>query len=183
MPKFSDLQPHLAKLAYSLILLLGITALHLSWISLSNYVGSIQSIRHLELTITDLKFIDDDNPRVQVQFRLHNPSSLAMQVNSYFFELSVDGRLVGTSSSLYRGTDEKVKVNIYSQATRIYRRLEAEQALDLDFTLYIAPAQRAPIRQAQQANQYTWLADTGFWLAFPHTTQEDLIRLKVEFEP
>lgn len=169
-------------LAYILILLLGVTSFYLSWISVSNYVDSIQSIRHLSLTITDLQFIDDDNPRVQVQFRLHNPSLLAIQVNSYFFELSVNGQLVGTTSSAYRGTDANVDVGIYSQATRIDRILEAEQSLDLDFTLYIAPPQQALIRQAQQGNSPTWLADTGFWLVFPNVTEKDLIRLQVKFE-
>lgn len=176
------LPPRLESLAFILILSLGVMALCLSWISVSNYVDSIQSIRRLTLIITDLQFIDDNNPRVQVQFRLHNPSSLAMQVNSYFFELSVNEHLVGTTSSSYRGTDATVNVSVYSQATRINRILEAGQSLDLDFTLYIAPAQQTLVRQAEQANNPTWLADTGFWLVFPHVVEEDLIRLKVEFE-
>ena len=177
------LPPRLESLAYILILSLGVTALYLSWISLSNYVDSIQSIRHLTLTITDLQFIDDDNPRVQVQFRLHNPSSLAIQVNGYFFELYVNDHLVGTTSSSYRGTDATVNVGVYSQATRINRVLEAGQSLDLDFTLYIAPTQQMLIRQAEQAKNPTWLADTGFRLVFPNVVEDDLIRLKVEFEP
>ena len=89
----------------------------------------------------------------------------------------------GTTSSSYRGTDATVNVGVYSQATRINRILGAGQSLDLDFTLYIAPAQQTLIRQAEQANNPTWLADTGFWLVFPNVVEEDLIRLKVEFEP
>lgn len=172
----------LERLAFVLTVSLGVAALYLSWISLSNYIDSIQSIRRLTLTITDLRFIDDDNPRVQVQFRLHNPSSLAIQVNGYFFELSVNDQLVGTTSSIYRGTDTTINVGMYSEATRINRVLEAGQSLDLDFTLYIAPAQQTLIRQAEQASNPIWIADTGFWLVFPNVAEEDLIRMKVKFE-
>lgn len=169
------------RVAYALLLLLGLAALVGSGISVANYVSSVRSVRNLELEITDLQFIDDDNPRVIIHFRLHNHSPLAITVKAYFFELTLNEARVGGSNSAYRGTDIKVDPAVYSQAANINQVLAPQQQLDLDFTLFIFTAQQDIIRREQTSAAKRWTANAGFRLIFPNASAEKLVRLRAIF--
>lgn len=171
----------MSRVAYTLLLLLGLAALLASGVSVSNYVNSVRSISRLALEITDLQFIDDDNPRVIIHFRLHNRSSLAIQVKEFFFELSFNEERVGGSNSLYRGTDPNVDPAVYSRASSIEQTLAPQGYLDLTFTLYIFSVQQDIIRHGEQSGLQSWSVNAGFRLIFPHTREERLIRMRASY--
>ena len=137
-PEEREPRSRLLNVAYTVLLLMGLTALIATGWGATNHIRAGQSTLGLELEITNFQFIDDDNPRAIIRFRLHNHGALAMEIDSYFFYLLLNGERVGTSFAIYRGTDPNEDLSAHSRAA-IRLMLTAQEHLDLEFTQHIHP--------------------------------------------
>ena len=166
--------PIVSRVAHISLVLLGLIALAASWRAVSNYVTSLASVRSLELEITDLRPSATDSSQLIVQFRLHNRSELPIRINSYFFDLHLNGTRIGGSYSTWRDDDPDLDRSLYSRASTIDRTLAPHEHLDMEFPLHIFDLDL--IMAAHQ--QHSWSAEAGFRLIHPHGRDERLLRLQ-----
>ena len=172
----------LPRLAYLLLLFLGMIAWLAGWRDVSHYVSSLRSVSNLALEMREIQWIDDDNPRVILQFRLYNRSPLAIPLMSYFFELYLNGERVGGSNSSYLGTDPDVDPSLYSQASMIEQTLAPQQHLDLVFPLYIYGFDQSSPGHQERAESLTWSVQAGFRLLHPYARKESLVWLQARLQ-
>lgn len=161
------------RVAYTFLVFLGLIALAASWQAVSNYVGSLQSVRSLELELTGVRRAEADSSQLTVQFILHNRSNLPVQLNSYFFDLLLNGTRVGGSYSTWRN-DPNIDRSLYSRASTIERTLAPRESLDMEFPLQIFDLDQ--ILAVQQ--EHFWSVEAGFRLIHPHGRDERLLRLQ-----
>ena len=161
---------------------MGLVAVFAIGASVSNYINSAESVRGLHLEITSLRIIDDDNPRAIIRFRLHNRSPLAMEIERYNFNLTLNGQQVGTSISAYIGADPAVDSDVYRKARSINQTLEPQNHLDLAFPLYIHSSRMEIIRRAQRAGSMSWSVTASIYGTPPHARELDVVRLTVSYE-
>ena len=102
------------RVARTLLYVLGLTALAATWQAVSNYVGSLESVRGLELELTEVRRVDSDTAQLVVRLRLHNRSELPVHLNNYFFDLYLDGVRIGGSSSTWRDDIPDVDRSLYT---------------------------------------------------------------------
>lgn len=161
------------RVAYTFLVFLGLIALAASWQAVSNYVGSLQSVRSLELELTGVRRAEADSSQLTVQFILHNRSNLPVQLNSYFFDLLLNGTRIGGSYSTWRD-DPNIDRSLYSRASTIERTLAPRESLDMEFPLQIFDLDQ--ILAAHQ--EHYWSVEAGFRLVHPHGRDERLLRLQ-----
>jgi hypothetical protein len=166
--------PIVSRVAHISLVLLGLIALAASWQAVSNYVTSLASVRSLELEITDVRRSATDSSQLIVQFRLHNRSELPIRINSYFFDLHLNGTRIGGSYSTWRDDDPDPDRSLYSRASTIDRTLAPHEHLDMEFPLHIFDLDL--IMAAHQ--EHSWSAEAGFRLIHPHGRDERLVRLQ-----
>ncbi len=165
-----------------LIFGLGLIALVASWRAVSNYVSSLTSVSNLELEMRDVQWIDDDGSQVILQFRMRNRSPLAIRLNSYFFELYLNGERIGGSNSAYLGTDSDVDQALYSRASTIEQTLAPHQHLDLVFPLYVYGFDQIMAERQGRSEALTWSVQAGFRLIHPYAREERLARLQARLQ-
>ena len=175
-------QARVSRIAYAILLVMGLVALVAIGASASNYMGSARTARGLRLEITNLQVIDDDNPRAVIHFKLHNRSPLEVGIERYNATIYLNGELVATSMSLYTGTDPTVSPSVYRKAVTIDQVLGADQDLDLELVLYIYAAQIETVRQAQRSGTMSWSTRANFRLILPYAREEDWVELSATFE-
>ena len=169
--------------AYVLLILMGLVAALVLGTDVSNYIRSVKGARGLNLEITGLQVIDDDNPRAYIRFRVQNDSPLDIDIDRYRFELFLNGERISGSFSMYLGTDpDAVDVDARWESLNINQILSPGQGLDLEFTLYIYPTQMEIVRQAQRSGSMSWLASAKFTTMLPYSRQENLLELRAGFE-
>lgn len=169
--------------AYVLLILMGLVAALVLGMDVSNYVRSVKGARGLNLEITDLQVIDDENPRAHIRFRVQNDSPLDIEIERYRFELFLDRERISGSYSMYLGTDpDAVDTDARRESTNINQVLTSGQGRDLEFTLYIYPTQMKIVRQAQRAGSMSWRASAEFTTMLPYSRQENEIELRAGFE-
>ena len=173
--------PRLSLLATGALLLIGLAGLILLVVSTRQYIGSAQARTSLQFDFAWIEVIDDDNPRAVMRFTLHNSSPLPLEAVRYGFFLYLNNELVGASHSQYLGTDPETDPSFYTEARTLNRTLGPGETLELDFTLYIYPAQMEIIRQAQESGQMHWRAQAAFHFVFPYTHEEDAIWLNATY--
>ena len=167
-------QPTVSRVAHTFLVLFGLIALAASLWAVSNYVTSLVSVRSLELEITDVRPGESDTVQLVVQFRLHNRSELPIRINSYFFDLLLNGTRIGGSYSTWRDDYPDVDRSLYSRASTIDRALTPNGHLDMEFPLYIFD-----LDSIMAANpDRSWSAEAGFRLIHPHGRDERLVRLR-----
>jgi len=172
----------LPTIVYTLLMLMGLFALGATALSISNYMRSVEGVSGLFLEITDLQVIDDDNPRVQLSFKLHNRAPMPWAIERYNFTLYANGERVGGSSSTYRGTDPTVNQRAYIEATTIEQVLPADEHIDLDFELYVYYIQMDIVRRALADGPISWSVDAGFHVKSPYSRVVESIGLDATFE-
>lgn len=161
------------RVAHTLLVILGFIALAASWQAVSNYVGSLGSVRQLELELIDVRLTDEDDSQLIVQFTLHNRSDLPVRLNSFFFDLLLNGTRIGGSYSTWRN-DPDIDRSLYSRASTIERTLAPRESLDMEF-----PLQIFDLDQIMAAHQeHSWSVEAGFRLVHPHGRDERLLRLQ-----
>ena len=165
--------PIVSRVAHISLVLLGLIALAASWQAVSNYVTSLASVRSLDLEITDVLPSATDSSQLIVQFRLHNRSELPIRINSYFFDLHLNGTRIGGSYSTWRD-DPDLDRSLYSRASTIDSTLAPHEHLDMEFPLHIFDLDL--IMAAHQ--EHSWSAEAGFRLIHPHGRDERLVRLQ-----
>jgi len=170
------------RFAYVALLLMGLAATLALGTDVSNYVRSIKSAHGLDLTITDLQVIDDDNPRALIHFRVRNNASLEVEVKRYYFELYLNGERVGSSYSMYTGTDPNIDTEAHRKVTGINQALSPGQDLDLAFTVYFYSTQMESVRRAQRAGTMSWQVSAKFVAVLPYSREENVIELRAGFE-
>ena len=180
--KEADLQRYLPAAIYTLLLLMGLLALAATILSITNYQRSMESVGGLSLEFTKLQIIDDDNPRAQLQFKLYNHAPMSVGIERYSFTLYANGERIGGSASTYRGTDPNVDQKEYEEATTIEQVISPDGHLDLDFTLYIYPAQMEIVREAQRAGPITWTVNAGFHVKSLYSRSIESIGLQATLE-
>jgi hypothetical protein len=174
-------RPRLPGVAFVIILLMGLVSLAgIAW-SVPYYVRSVESVAGLELEMTALSFIDDGNPRADIHFRLHNRSPLVMQIGYYSFILYLNGEQVGTSDSTYLGTDPNVDPAVYGRASWVNHALAPQQALDLEFTLYLHPTKVEIVRRIQGSDPMSWTAKADFRVTSPYARRDRRVELSAGF--
>ena len=178
-PEFS---PLLSRVAYTLLLALGLIALIASWQAVSNYVSSLTSVSALELEITDVRRADDDNAQLILQFRLHNRSSLPIRLNSYFFELFLNGERFGGSNSAYHGDGSDVDQSLYARASTIEQTLAPYGRLDMEFPLYVFELDQVMAALQELSEPPTWSVEAGLRMIYPHGRDERLLRLRASLQ-
>ncbi len=169
--------------AYILLILMALAATFALGTDVSNYIRSVKGARGLNLEITDLQVIDDENPRAHIRFRVQNGSPLEIEIERYRFELFLNGERISGSFSMYLGTDpDGVDVDARWESLSINQILTPGQGLDLEFTMYIYPTQMEIVRQAQRAGSMTWRASAEFTTMLPYSREENFIKLRAGFE-
>lgn len=171
--------------AYAVLLLMGVVALFATGWGAYNHIQAGRSTLGLNLEITGFQFIDDDNLRAVIHFRLHNDSALAMEIDSYYFHLLLNGEQVATSFSIYRGTDPNEDLSVYSEAATIKRRLAPNEYLDLEFTQHIHPRFMDIVRRARNSRSMSWTTIAFFHVVPPfarHRTESKTVELRASFE-
>jgi LEA14-like dessication related protein len=177
-----EFPPLLSRVAYTLLLALGLIALIASWRAVSNYVSSVKSVSALELEITDVRRADDDNARLILHFRLHNRSSLPIRLNSYFFELFLNGERIGGSNSSYHGDDSDVDQSLYTRARTIRQTLAPNGRLDIEFPLYVFELDQNMAALQEGSEPPTWSVEAGLRLIHPYGRDERLLRLRAALQ-
>jgi len=169
-------------LAATALLLMALVSLFALVTDVSNYVAAIESARGLRLEIASLEVIDDDNPRAVIRFRVQNDSPLEVELERYFFDLYLNKELIGTSYSMYSGTDPNVSRAARQQAQSIKQFLGPRQYLMLEFTVYIYSAQMDIVRRVQRSGSMSWHVMTNFTAYLPHAHEADFLRLQAWYE-
>lgn len=164
----------MSRVAHTFLVLFGLIALAASLWAVSNYVTSLVSVRSLELEITDVRPSESDSAQLVVQFRLHNRSELPVRINSYFFDLHLNGTRIGGSYSTWRDDEPELDRSLYARASTIESTLAPHGSLDMEFPLHIFDLDR--IMAAHQ--EHSWSAEAGFRLIHPHGREERLVRLR-----
>ena len=167
-------QPTVSRVAHTFLVLFGLIALAASLWAVSNYVTSLVSVSSLELEITDVRPSESDSAQLVVQFRLHNRSELPIRINSYFFDLHLNGTRIGGSYSTWRDDEPELDRSLYARASTIESTLAPHSSLDMEFPLHIFDLDR--IMAAHQ--EHSWSAEAGFRLIHPHGHDERLVRLR-----
>ena len=148
----------------------------------NNYISSFKSLRGLKLDFTDLKVVDDENPRTLIRFKLKNKSPLEIEIEGYWFDLYLDGEIIGRSYSMYRGKNPKANPGVYAKALAIDQALGSGESLDLEFTLYIYPAKMEIVRKIRPTDPATWRVRSSFTVFLPYSRKKSQARLKAEYE-
>ena len=136
----------------------------------------------MRLEIASLEVIDDDNPRAVIRFRVRNDSPLEVELERYFFDLYLNKELIGTSYSMYSGTDPAVSRAARQQAQSIKQVLGPRQDLMLEFTVYIYSAQMDIVRRVQRSGAMSWHVMANFTTYLPHSHEADFLRLRAWYE-
>ncbi len=163
------------RVAHTIIIVLGLTALAASWQAVSNYVGSLETVRSLELELTEVRRAGTDSAQLDVRFRLHNRSELPVHLNSYFFDLYLNGNRIGGSSSTWRDNDPDADQSLYSRASTIEQTLAPHESLDMGFPLYIFELERI---MAASKGSSGWSVEVGLRLIHPYAHDERLLRMQ-----
>jgi hypothetical protein len=163
--------------SYVLLWVLACGAIILLVHTVQAYIASVRTVGGLTMEITSLRFVDDDNPRLLIRFRISNRSPLAIRLNEYRFTVQANGQNVGWSISQYLGTDTRVDPELYKKAMRIEKVLPGRGHLDLDFTLYVYSDQAAIVRRARQAGAISWRVPAEFDVTMPTSERQELIDL------
>lgn len=170
-------------LAYIVLFLMAVVALLVLGADVSNYIASIKSVSGLGLEIVDLEVIDDDNPRALVRFRVRNDSPLETKLERCLLELYLNEERIGSSYSMYMGTDPNLDPKTHLATQNINQSLAPGQTLVLEFTLYIYSAQMEIVRHAQTAESMTWHATANLTTFLPYSREKNfVVRLQAEFE-
>jgi len=168
--------------AYIALLLMALISLLALGTDVSKYIRSTKGARGLSLEITSLKLIDDDNPRTLIRFRVRNDSPLQIRIERYSFVLYLNGKSVGSSYSMYLGTDSDVDPAAHRAAQEINQVLAPERALDLEFTVYIHSTQMEIVRQAQRSGPMSWYTSSDLNIFLPHAREKSFLKLRAGFE-
>ena len=166
----------LSQAAFAILISLGLLALAATWHAISNYVMSLESVRNLELELADIRPADSGASQLIVQFRLRNRSDLPIRLNSYFFDLHLDGTRIGGSYSTWRD-DPDVDRALYSRASTINQILAPNEELDLSFPLFVFDLDRIMAARPEGSAPPAWSMNAGFRLIDPHGREERLLRL------
>lgn len=172
----------MSRVAHTSLIVLGLVALVASWQAVSNYVGSLESVRALELELTEVRRVDTDNAQLLVQFRIHNRSELPVRLNSYFFDLYLDGNRIGGSSSTWRDNDSDVDSSLYSRASTIEQTLAPDERLDMEFLLHVFELENVVGAFQESSEPLNWSVKAGFRLIHPHSQDERLLRLQATLQ-
>ena len=168
----------LQRKAHTIIIVLGLVAFAASWQAVSNYVGSLETVRSLELELTEVRRADTDSAQLDVRFRLHNRSELPVHLNSYFFDLYLNGNRIGGSSSTWRDNDPDADQSLYSRASTIEQTLAPQESLDMGFPLYIFELEQ--IMAASKGSG--WSVEVGLRLIHPYAHDERLLRMQATLQ-
>lgn len=174
--------PTVSRVAHTFLIVLGLVALAASWQAVSNYVGSLQSVRGLELELTEVRRVGTDNARLLILFRIHNRSELPVRLNSYFFDLYLNGNRIGGSSSTWRDDDPDIDRSLYSRASTIERILAPNERLDMDFLLHVFELEDLVGARRESSVPLNWSVKAGFRLIHPHSQDERLLRLQATLQ-
>ena len=172
----------LKRFAYATLFLMALAAVIALRTDVTNYIASFKSLRGLKLDITDLKVVDDENPRALIRFEVKNKSPLEIEIEGYWFDLYLDGETIGRSYSMYRGTDPKADPGAYVKAQAIDQSLGSGKTLDLEFTLYIYPARMETVRKTRPTGPASWRVRSSFTVFLPYSRKKSQARLKAEYE-
>ena len=172
----------LSRAAYALLLALGLLALIAGWRAVSNYVGSLNSVSALELEIIEVRRDDVDNAQLILNFRLHNRSPLPIRLNSYFFELFLDGERIGGSNSAYDGDALAADQSLYASASTIEQTIAPHGQLDMEFPLYIFELDQIMAAQEGEPAPLTWSVEAGLRLIHPYSRDERMVRLRAALQ-
>ena len=145
---------------------------------MSNYVGSLETVRSLELELTEVRRAGTDSAQLDVRFRLHNRSELPVHLNSYFFDLYLNGNRIGGSSSTWRDNDPDADQSLYSRASTIEQTLAPQESLDMGFPLYIFELEQ--IMAASKGSG--WSVEVGLRLIHPYAHDERLLRMQATLQ-
>ena len=170
------------RVARTLLYVLGLTALAATWQAVSNYVGSLESVRGLELELTEVRRVDSDSAQLVVRFRLHNRSELPVQLNSYFFDLYLDGNRIGGSSSTWRDDIPDIDRSLYTRASTIEQTLAPYERLDMEFLLHVFDLENFLGGSQENSEPPNWSVKAGFRLIHPHSQDERLLRLQATLQ-
>ncbi len=170
------------RVACTLLFLLGLTALTATWQAVSNYVGSVETVRSLELELAEVSRAGTDRAQLDVRFRLHNRSELPVRLNSYFFDLYLNGNRIGGSSSTWRDNDPDADQSLYSRASTIDQTLAPHESLDMGFPLYIFELEQILAASRNRAEHLDWSVEVGLRLVHPHAHDERLLRMQATLQ-
>lgn len=166
------------RVAHSFLIVLGLIALVASWRAVSNYVGSLESVRSLQLELTDVRRATTDSTRLIVHFTLHNRSPLPVKLNSYFFDLYLNDKRIGGSSSTWRDDDSVVDWSLYTRASTIEQTLPPHSSLDMEFPLDVFNLDQIMAGYQGGSPPLNWTAKAGLRLIHPHAHDESLLRMQ-----
>lgn len=170
--------PNAARFARTFLVLLGLVALAASWRIASNYISSITSIQSLDLQLTDVRPTDDGSARLLLHFKLRNRSPLPIQLNSYFFNVFLDGERIGGSNSAFLGNDPGVDQSLYSRSSTIEQTLPPHGQVELAFPLFVYDLERIMAARTRHAAPPSWTVEAGIRLVHPYGRDERLVRLQ-----
>ena len=171
-----------SRIAHALLVALGLIALAASWRGASNYVSSITSVQSLELELTNVDRTDDGSARLDLHFKLRNRSPLPIRLNSYFFNVFLDGERIGGSNSAFLGNDPNVDQATYSRASTIEQTLAPHGQLDVSFPLFVYDLERIMAARAQFSTPPRWTVEAGIRLVHPFGRDERLVRLQADLQ-
>ncbi len=175
-------RPNAARIARTFLIALGLIALAASWRGASNYISSITSVQSLELELTEVHRTEDGSARLILQFKLHNRSPLPIRLNSYFFNVFLDGERIGGSNSAFLGNDPNVDQALYSRASTIDQTLAPHAQLEVSFPLFIYDLDRIIGARAQASTPLLWTVEAGIRLVHPFGRDERLVRLQADLQ-
>lgn len=184
-PEEREPRSRLLDIAHAVLLLMGLAALIATGWGAINHIRAGQSTLGLELEISGFQFIDDDNQRAVIRFNLHNNAALAMEIDSYFFYLLLNGERVGTSFAIYRGTDPNEDLSVHSRAATIRQTLSPQKQFDLEFTQHIHPKFMEIVRRAQDSGSMSWSTEAFFRIIPPFVSDESdakMVELRADVE-
>ena len=168
--------------ASAVLFLMAMAATLVHSIDVNNYISAFKSLRGLTLDITSLKVVDDENPRALLRFNVRNRSPLKIEIEGYWFDLTLAGETIGSSYSTYRGTNPKANTGVYVKALAIDQALGSGETLDMEFTLYIYPEKMETVRKAYTTGPATWQVQSRFTVFLPYSRKRSTARLRAEYE-
>ena len=178
----SPLTKRVQSIANILLLLMGLAAIVTLRTDVSSYMSSVRSVRGLKLNIEDLKVVDDDNPRGLIRFNVYNQSPLKIEIESYHFDLYLEGTIIGGSQYMYRGTNPDADPGERIKALTINRVLGPGQRLSLVYKLYIYKTKMEIVRHTQPTRAKSWQVKADFTVFLPYSRNKSHVKLKAQYE-
>ena len=124
-------------------------------LSAANYIQGASAAGNVQLKLSSLRLLDEENAEVLIAFYLKNGSSLSVRLDEFHFSLYLNKHFMGTNT-----------------ATLTKRTIGGFEETTMDFVIPIRPFFLQYIEQARKEEVFLWSVDGSAKVLLPFKERE-----------